>query len=208
MEDEAPSPNVGTRAAQLDRQVNTLRRSALLTAILMACTHAAVPADSEPSERFDCDASGEGQPPSWMKELVAPAYISGTFEMVQIKPHRQWPPMVQVYLRNADSHSKGFSITWRPEEDRRPTISWFPTWDTPAFENSPWRAIGVIPFEIAVWADGQVRFRVNDVLHAAWVDVTRPLTIQLVCMTSRVTFDSIKVRSVPPNTSCMDSSGK
>ena len=172
-----------------------MKLSALLSALMMAYASAAISADSELLARFDCDASGESEPPIWKKELTAiPAHVSGTFEMVKLKSHRQWPPMVQVYLRNADSQSRGFSIAWRPEEDGGPTIRWFPTWHTAAFESSPWRATGVIDFDIAVWSDGQVRFRVNDVLHAAWVDVNKPLMIQLTCITSKVSFDSIEVR--------------
>jgi hypothetical protein len=181
-----------------------LKRSALLIALLMAPIHAATPPDSEPSERFECDASGDSEPPVWKKELTAfPAYVSGTFEMLELKSHRQWPPMVQVYIDNPDSHSKGFSINWLPEESGGPTIRWFPTWQTAAraLESAPWRATGVIPFDLAVSADGQVRLRVSDVVHAAWVDVTKPLTIQLTCITAKVHFDSIRVRSVSPNTS-------
>ena len=181
-----------------------MRRFALLAVILLASPCEAASPDSAPLGRFDCDVSGEDEPPIWKKELPAlPALISGTFEMLERRSHHQWPPMVQVYIDNGDSHSKGFSVDWRPEESGGPSIHWFPDWDVEgtAGAGSPWRASGVIPFEIVVLADGQVRFRADNVIHAAWVDSTQPLTLQLTCVTSRVRFDSIAVRSVSPDTS-------
>jgi hypothetical protein len=169
----------------------------LLIALLMAGSQAATPPDSAPSERFQCDASADSEPPLWKKELTAfPAHVSGTFEMLELKSYRQWPPMVQVYIDTPDSESRGFSIHWLPEENGGPAIVWFPIWETAASapKGSPWRATGVIPFDIAIAEDGKVSFRVNDVVRGAWVDVTRPLTLQLTCITSKVDFSSIRIR--------------